>query len=171
MEAIPYELAGAVKDLHDLFQQINPAGPYRMALFHDREALPTRQPEWFNLEATQIDSYLRGAACLLANDLSGSCLPVIAKAWQLIKATALKVGFAQQPEPAYFSYLSTELDKAGVKTKAETYRLLGEVLAVHLDMLCSLGFDRGGLVAPKVDKLRAVVASAGNGLHNVDPQN
>jgi len=170
MEAIPYELAGAVKDLHDLLQQINPAGPYRMALFHDREERKSSQPKWFSLEATQIDSYLRGAVCLLANDLADSSLPVIAMAWKHIKSTAFRIGFAKQPEPAYFRYLSTELSTGERRSKAEAYRLLGEALAVHLDMLCSLGFDRAGIVAPKVDMLRALLTSVSTGSHNGRPQ-
>ena len=161
MEAKHYKLAGAVKDLHDLFQQINPAGPYRMALFHDRKSRASGQPTWFKLEAARIDTYLRGAACLLANDLAESAAPVIAIAWQHIKASALKIGFTQQSEPVYFSYLSSELDRAEVMTKSQTYRILGEVLAVYLDLLCSLGFDETGLVAPEVDQLRGVIAKVG----------
>lgn len=170
MEAIPYELAGAVKDLHDLLQQINPAGPYRMALFHDRESKPSNQPKWFSLEAAKIDSYLRGAACLLANNLTDPSLPVIAKAWQHIKSTAYRIGFATLPEPEYFNYLSTELDTLERRSQAEIYCLLGEVLAIHLDMLCSLGFDTAGTVAPKVDNLRAKLTSVNTPSNNGKPK-
>lgn len=157
----PYNLICAVQDLHDLYQRAAPTGPYRLPLFAG-EALPEAQlPEPLQQQAAYLDGLVRGATCLLANQLAPAALPVIAQLWRGVQLLEQRQGLLAEPAPEYYAFLTREL--AGVEADAESqaYRLLGEVLAVYLDVLCVLRAAVADGIGDAVQRLRAAIAQTG----------
>jgi hypothetical protein len=134
----PYPLIAAVQDLHDLLLRHTPSGPYRHELFHDQ---PEPQPEWPRLireQAPRVELLLRGAGCLLSNNLAPAALPVLRELFPALRGLDEALTGPLRPEVAgYYAFLQRELAQpAAAESAAQAYYLLGELLALYLDLLC-----------------------------------
>jgi hypothetical protein len=134
----PYPLIAAVQDLHDLWLRFAPSGPYRHELFHDQ---PEPEPEWPRLlrqRSPRLELLLRGAGCLLGNNLAPAALPVLRELLPGLQALEVAlVGPPQAEVAAYYALLSRELEATdGGDAVARAYFLFGELLALYLDVLC-----------------------------------
>lgn len=161
MAAVPYELICAVQDLYELYSRFGPRGPYRMQLFHDQLPAHASWPPAVRQRSAKLDVLIRGASCLLANDLAPAALPVAGELWQQVRALEHELGLAPHPAPQYYAYLAHELAHAPREAQA-AYRLFGEVLAVYMDVLCLAHGETAEAVGERIPALRRRIIYAGD---------
>jgi hypothetical protein len=159
--SVPYELICAVQDLYELYSRFGPRGPYRMQLFHDQAPAHASWPAAVRQRSARLDTLIRGASCLLANDLAPAALPVAGELWQEVCALERELGLAQTPQPGYYTYLSQDLAHAPREAQA-AYRLFGEVLAVYLDVLSLAHRETAEAVGTRIPTLRQRIIYAGD---------
>lgn len=160
MAAVPYQLICAVQDLYELYSREGPRGPYRMQLFHDQAQVAAHWPAAVQASAADLDLLIRGASCLLANDLAAAALPVAAELWRRVQELERSLGLAASPIPQYYAYLTGELRYAP-RTPELAYRLFGEVLAVYLDVLGLAQPTLAAVLRPRLKQLRRALLQAG----------
>jgi hypothetical protein len=175
--ATDYRLLSAVQDLYDLYQRLSPAGPYRLALFHDQEsggadeftALPHNAAQLMQAAAPALDLRIRAVSCLLANHLAPATGPLSEDLLRQVFRLWAVVNPGVEP-PGYFDYLLGELKRqapwaaldaaALAQQTALAYRRFGEVLALYLDVLCDARGDSAGANAQRISALRAELLSS-----------
>ncbi len=171
MKPVPYFLVCAVQDLHDLYQRINPTGPYRMELFHDSPPVEKPVPSGLRHIAPELDTMIRGVSCLLASNLTIPAIPVIRSIWKLVRGIHGSVTMPGGAVPAYYEYMTHELDQIqdtlgtaarDENTDARVYQLFGEVLAVYLDLLDAMRNPGQDSIRSRIDALRTVIAQSGS---------
>jgi hypothetical protein len=174
--AADYRLLSAVQDLHDLYQRLSPAGPYRLALFHDQESpagldaetLPASSAQAMLAAAPGIDLCVRAISCLLANHLAPASAPVCLELLRRIERLWQALNPGQRP-PVYFGYLARELfaqrgeegaDPQLIEQRStRAYRMFGEVLAIYLDLLCDARPSLAEQFTQRISALRAQIVA------------
>lgn len=157
---VPYALVCAVQDLYSLHQQLSPAGPYRLALFHEQPARQAARPE-LSRRAQQLDVLVRAAGTLLGSQLSAAVKPIAVELWQGVRRLWRDCAGAQASEPQRFRALSAELLTLGWEAPPSAiYRLYGEVLAEYLALLAGLQPATDGDWPARVAALRQALESA-----------
>jgi len=156
MQSLSIALVDAVQDLYDLYLRLAPIGPYRMELFHERKDPGAEWPEQLRRAALGIDTLLRGASCLLANQLAPASIPLCAGVLKELRRLRMELG-ESGPEPEYYNYLGYELTRRGDGSNAMAYRLFGEVLALYLDLLCIYGPPGALEHLPRISLLRSAL--------------
>lgn len=135
MPALPIELLGAVQDLFALYTRHGPRGPYRHSLFGDQAEAAAEWPAPVRQRAVALDSMIRGVSCLLANELAAAAPPLLGSLWRTVRHLARQLPVGATGEPAYYRFLTVEVDKLDAAGPQDAYRLFGEILAVYLDLL------------------------------------
>jgi hypothetical protein len=157
----PIELLGAVQDLFALYTRHGPRGPYRHSLFGEQAEAAAEWPQPVRERAVALDSMIRGVSCLLANELASAVPPLLSSLWRSVRQLARQLPAGTGREPAYYRFLTVEVNNLAATSPADIYRLFGEVLAVYLDVLFAsrpdLRRDYGGQVA----RLRRLLAQTG----------
>jgi len=151
---------GAVKDLSDLYNRINPRGPYRISLFANASEVGADWPAPFHQNGERIDTLIRGVGCLLANDLADAAWPVTADLWRSIQQLEREL-IDNWSRPDYYRFLTRDLERTGQKGDG-IYRLFGEVLAVYLDIICTVRPDYHTQYGSRISALRRLVAQTGD---------
>ena len=155
-----FQVIGAVQDLNDLYNRINPRGPYRMSLFSEAAAVGEEWPQPFHAKGGRIDVLIRGVSCLLANDLAESAWPVAAELWNSIVQLEGELAPAGWRAPDYYQFLARELSRPVAKG-GKIYQLFGEVLAVYLDIICAVRGDYRREYGERIRSLRRLVVQTG----------
>ena len=161
MPTPPIELLGAVQDLFALYTRHGPRGPYRHSLFGEQAEAAAEWPAPVRERAVALDVMIRGVSCLLANELAAAAPPLLGSLWRSVRQLARRLSAGAPHEPAYYRFLTIEVNNLDATGPSDVYRLFGEVLAVYLDILFAsrpeLRQDDGGQVA----RLRRLLTQTG----------
>lgn len=158
---MPYSLISAVQDLHDMYTRSNPAGPFRLALFHDSLPSALHWPVPVAASAAHIDTLIRGISCLLGNDLAEAALPVIAALWKDVLRLSGEMHSDVQPTAEYYRFLTYEMFRPAGDPAQLAYRLFGEVLAAYLFVLAGASQQELPGLRSRVEKLRLQIVQSG----------
>lgn len=154
---VPYALVCAVQDLYSLHQQLSPAGPYRLALFHEQPARGSARPELAR-RTRQLDLLVRAAGTLLGSQLSPAVKPIAVELWLGVRRLWREAAGAGEAEPARFKVLSSALLSLGWEAPPSAiYRLYGEVLAEYLALLAAQQPEADGDWPARVAALRSAL--------------
>lgn len=158
MHLTSFEIVAAVKDLYDLYSRINPRGPYRLSLFGETNADERELPEAMRHHGRRLDALIRGAGCLLGNDLPDAALAVTVALWRELRRMEQELaGGALWCEPVYYGFLTHDLAVADGEDSSLVYKLFGEVLAVYLDIISQLQPELRSQYGERINHLRSVV--------------
>jgi len=153
---VAYELICAVRDLYEIYINLAPGGPYRLALFSDAATDPPPGPTAYTENLTRCDGLIRAVGCLLANQLAAFSAPLMAALWGDVRRLHAQV-FRPQPRPLYFRFLDHESSRVQF-AEEEAYRVFGEVLVVYIDVLARLLPEHAAGLLDRVSVLGTVIA-------------
>lgn len=161
MPSLPIELLGAVQDLCALYTRLGPRGPYRHSLFGEQAATAPDWPGSVRQSAARLDELIRGVSCLLANDLAAAAPPLLRTLWRAVRELAQQLAPAGWRRPAYYRFLTLEMEGLRAADTQAVYRLYGEVLAIYLDLLCACRPAQLSEYGPRVGQLRRQLIQTG----------
>jgi hypothetical protein len=153
---VAYELICAVRDLYEIYINLAPGGPHRLALFSDAATDPPPGPTAYAELLTRCDGLIRAVGCLLANQLAAFSGPLMAALWGDVRRLHAQV-FGNRPRPPYFRFLDHETAHTQL-AEDEAYRVFGEVLAVYVEVLARLLPEHDAGMLDRVSALGAVIA-------------
>lgn len=145
-----------------MYTRTNPAGPFRMELFHDSLPSAVQWPVPVAASAQHIDTLIRGISCLLGNNLAAAALPVIASLWKDVLRLSSEMHSDVQPTAEYYRFLSYEMFRPPGDPAQLAYRLFGEVLAAYLFVLADATQLNLPSMRSRVEKLRLQIVQSGD---------
>jgi len=144
-----------------MYTRTNPAGPFRLELFHDTLPSTVQWPARVAASAGYIDTLIRGISCLLGNNLAQASLPVIASLWKEVLRLSAEMGSDVQATAEYYRFLSYEMFRPPGDPAQLAYRLFGEVLAAYLFVLADATQLNLPGMRSRVEKLRMQIVQSG----------